>query len=64
METTETIRQKSLDWFYSKSEKEKELLKDKYFANEHIQHSTQWGYHFTFGNIEKMYLEETNNVKE
>ena len=50
-----TIRDKALDWFFCLSFIVKNDLKDKYFPNEHIQYDGQWGYHFTFGQLEEMY---------
>ncbi|HWY13219.1 MAG TPA: hypothetical protein VN026_17915 [Bacteroidia bacterium] len=52
------LREKSLEWFFTKSEIEKEELKEKYFSSEYIQHDSQWGYHFNFGQIEEMYKSE------
>ena len=52
------LRQVSLDWFFLKSNTEKEELKNKHFKGKHIQQSSHWGYHFTFGQIEEMYLKE------
>lgn len=45
------LRADSLEWFFSKSEIEKEELKDKYFPSEYIAYDRQWGHHFTFGQI-------------
>lgn len=53
-----SLREQSLEWFFSKSEIEKHDLKDKHFANVPIQHSSQWGFHFTFGQIEEMFIKE------
>lgn len=53
-----SLREKSLEWFFAKSEIEKHDLKDKHFPNTPIQHSSQWGFHFTFGQIEEMYVNE------
>ncbi len=53
-----SLREKSLEWFFTKSEIEKIDLKDKYFKNMPIQHSSQFGFHFTFGQIEEMYVKE------
>lgn len=52
------LRQQSLEWFFGKTESQKESLKDKYFASEYIEHDSQWGFHFTFGQIEEMYKSE------
>jgi len=56
----ETTREKSLDWYYQKSRDEQIDLKNKYFAGEPIDFSDQWGFHFTFGQIEDMFKRETN----
>ncbi len=53
-----SLRADALEWFFAKSEIEKEELKDKHFASEYIAHDSQWGFHFTFGQIEKMYVSE------
>ena len=53
-----SLREDALEWFFAKSEIEKSDLKDKYFNKMPIQHSSQWGYHFTFGQIEEMYVKE------
>lgn len=53
-----SLRANALEWFFAKSEIEKEELKDKHFSNEYIAHDSQWGFHFTFGQIEKMYVIE------
>lgn len=53
-----SLREDALEWFFAKSENEKEELKDKYFASEYIAHDSQWGYHFTFGQIEEMYVKD------
>lgn len=53
-----SLREQSLEWFFAKSEKEKYDLKDKHFANTPIEYSSQWGFHFTFGQIEEMYVSE------
>ena len=52
------LRADSLEWFFAKNEIEKEKLKDKHFAGEYIVHDSQWGFHFTFGQIEQMYINE------
>ena len=52
------LREDALEWFFAKSEIEKSDLKDKHFNTMPIQHSSQWGYHFTFGQIEEMYVKE------
>lgn len=56
----ESIREKSLEWFFAKTEDEKKKLKDKYFPNSFISYSNHWGYEFTFGQIEDMFKKETN----
>ena len=53
-----SLREQSLEWFFSKSEIDKHDLKDKHFPNTPIQHCSQWGFHFTFGQIEEMYVKE------
>lgn len=53
-----SLRADALEWFFAKSEIEKKELKDKHFASEYIAHDSQWGYNFTFGQIEKMYVSE------
>lgn len=53
-----SLRADALEWFFAKSEIEKEELKDKHFASECIAYDSQWGYHFTFGQIEEMYVNE------
>ena len=55
-----SLRADSMEWFFSKNEIEKHDLKDKHFSNVPIQHSSQWGFHFTFGQIEEMYKKENN----
>lgn len=52
------LREQSLEWFFSKNEIEKNELKEKHLKDLPIQHSSQWGYHFTFGQIEEMYNKE------
>jgi hypothetical protein len=53
-----SLRLQSLEWFFAKSEIEKHDLKDKHFPNTPIQHCGQWGFHFTLGQIEEMYVKE------
>ena len=53
------IRIDAIDWFFQKNEVEKIDLKEKYFADRHIEYSKPWGFHFTFGQIEEMYLKES-----
>ena len=55
------LREKSLEWFFTKDENDKINLKEKYFSDVYIEKSSQWGFHFTFEQIEKMYLEEVKN---
>ena len=57
----EEARKKSMEWFLGKTEIEKIDLKNKYFADKVINHSQQWGFHFTFGQIEEMYRKELNS---
>lgn len=52
------LREKSLEWFLSKTENEKIDLKNKYFSKIPIGFDGQWGFNFTFGQIENMYLME------
>jgi len=56
------LREKSVDWFFQKTEDEKIDLKNKYFETTPIDFSDQWGFHFTFGQIEEMYLKENNKT--
>lgn len=56
------LRSKSLDWFFTKSSIQKTELKEKYFPDEYIPNCDQWGYHFTFGQIEKMYSQEHSQI--
>lgn len=53
-----SLREQSLEWFFGKSEVEKIDLKEKHFKDMPIQYSNQWGFHFTFGQIEEMYKSE------
>ena len=52
------IREMAIEWFFAQSKVEKENLKEKHYPNTPIQFSSQWGYHFTFGQIEEMYKAE------
>lgn len=52
------IREQALEWFFAKSTNEKEELKERHFPDTPIQFSSQWGFHFTFGQIEEMYKSE------
>ena len=54
----QSTREKALDWFFAKTSDEKITLKEKYFADTPIQYSGQWGFHFTFGQIEEMYAKD------
>lgn len=56
------LMEKAIDWFFQKTEDEKIDLKNKYYPNTPIPHSSQWGFHFTFGQIENMYLEENRST--
>lgn len=56
----EEAREKSMEWFLNKTEAEKIDLKNKYFADKVINYNQQWGFHFTFGQIEEMYRKEIN----
>ena len=58
-----SFRADALGWFFSKSEIEKEKLKDKYFDSEYVEYDSQWGFHFTFGQIEEMYVKDNNSKK-
>jgi len=53
-----SLREQSLEWFFAKSEIDKRNLKNKYFPSTPIPHSSQWGFHFTFGQIQEMYTKE------
>jgi hypothetical protein len=55
MKEITSLREQSIDWFFQKTEDEKIDLKHKYFADKAIDYSKQWGFHFTFGQIEEMY---------
>lgn len=55
------LRDKALEWFFAKSEVEKADLKQKHFYGVPIWHDSKWGYHYTFGQIEEMYLKEIND---
>lgn len=50
------LRSNSLEWFFALSEQQKNDLKEKYFKQVFIPKDSHWGYHFTFEQIEKMYL--------
>jgi aminopeptidase N len=54
----DNIREKSLEWFFSKSEVERLALKEEYLKDEFILFDSKFGYHYTFGHIEQMYLKE------
>lgn len=53
-----TIREKSIDWYYQLTRPQQIDLKNKYFSDKLINFSEQWGFHFTFGQIDEMYLGE------
>jgi hypothetical protein len=53
-----SLREKSLEWFFAKSEVEKNDLKEKHLKNMPVQYDSKWGFHFTFGQIEEMYKSE------
>lgn len=57
-EEKKKIREKSIDWFFQKNRDEKIDLKYRYFPDTPIEYSEQWGFHFTFGQIDEMYLKE------
>jgi len=58
------IREQSMEWFLSKTEKEKADLKHKHYSGSPIAYCSQWGFHFTFGEIEKMYKKEVTSSSE
>lgn len=60
MEQPESLREQSLEWFFSKSTQEKQELKEKHFPNTYIARCSHWGYHFNFGQIETMFISENN----
>lgn len=62
MTTEITTREKSLEWFFAKNEVEKIDLKEKHFKDMPIPYSSQWGHHFTFGQIEEMYKNEIEKL--
>lgn len=47
-----------MEWFFAKSETEKQDLKHKHFPDTIIQYTQQWSFHFTFGHIEEIYVKE------
>ena len=57
-----SVREKALEWFFAKNDIEKADLKEKHLKDIHIQYSMQWGYHFTFGQIEEMYKKEIEKL--
>lgn len=61
---SKSIRELSLEWFFDKNEAERVELKHKHFPNTFIAFDNHWGFHFTFGQIEKMYKKEILNQKE
>ena len=54
----ESVREKSLEWFFAKNEVEKNDLKSKHFSDTYIQYNNQFGFAFNFGQIEEMYIKE------
>ncbi len=58
-----SLREQSVDWFFAKNVIERHDLKNQYFPNTPILHSNQWGFHFTFGQIEEMYVKELGTVR-
>lgn len=55
-----SIRERALEWFFAKNETEKMDLKAKHYSDAYIAYSEQWGFHFTFGQIEEMYEKEVD----
>lgn len=58
MTEEKSTRELAFEWFLQKTSDEKIDLKNKYFAEKAIVFSDQWGFHFTFGQIDEMYLKE------
>jgi len=56
-----TDREKALEWFFGLNEIEKQELKEKFFPDTFIEYDSKWGYHYTFGQIEGMYI-KTNQT--
>ncbi len=52
------LRKKSLSWFRTLSNETKIALKEKHYKDVDIKYSDQWGYQFSFLQIEQMYLKE------
>lgn len=63
MKESTTLREQSLEWFFGKNEIERCDLKQKHFSGTPIPFSNQWGYEFTFGQIEEMFNKENLNKK-
>jgi hypothetical protein len=59
----ESLRDKSLEWFFGLDNFEKEKLKNKYYPKKHIEYTNHWGYAFTFGQIEEMYKQSKQESK-
>jgi hypothetical protein len=57
------LREKSLEWFFAKSADERIDLKNKHYPSEPIAFR-EWGFDFTFGQIEKMYLADSTHIEE
>ncbi len=53
--TAPDLRSKSLEWFFALNETEKLDLKERHLPNTPIVYDEQWGFNFTFGQIEEMY---------
>lgn len=63
IEDKKKLREKSIDWFFQKNRCEKIDLKHRHFSDTPIEYSEQWGFHFTFGQIDEMYLKEVEKTK-
>lgn len=48
----------ALEWYLLKPENEKIDLRYKHFPDVYIEHSSQFGFHFTFGQLKEMYSKE------
>lgn len=53
------VRESALEWFFGLNEGEKEDLKGIHFPNVFIAYDSKWGYHYTFEQIEEMYIKTT-----
>ena len=53
------LKESALEWFFGLNDVERMELKEKYFPDTLIQFDSKWGYHFTFGQIEEMYIKST-----